>query len=94
MKLQFCLQFFYCKKRTLGRDIYCFLWLSRRAREESCSRSSHYKAFFHIGSLLFFKDWEIKESAALEQEVCCTSKGQVGLRQPLLPALFYIHTAD
>lgn len=78
-------------KRTLGRDIYCFLWLSQRAREKSCSRSPHYKAFFHIGSLLFFKGWEIKEPAALEQEVCCTSKGQVGLRQPLLPALLYTH---
>lgn len=41
-----------------------------------------------------FKDLEIKEPAALEQEACCTSKGQVGLRQPLLTVLFCIHTAD
>lgn len=91
MKLQFCLTFFYCKKRTLGRDIYCFLWLSQRARKKSCSRSPHYKAFFHIGSLFLFKGWEMKEPAALAQEVCCTSKGQVGLRQALLPALFCTH---
>lgn len=94
MKLWISLPFFYCEKRTLGREIYCLVWLSQRAKEGSRSRSSHYKAFFHIGSLLFLKDWEMKEPAALEQEVCCTSKGQVGLRQPLFPALLYIHTAD